>query len=110
MKKNSIFSVLGLIGIILALGISTGCSRDKQVKSELPWRPVEGRLKTRWAKNITPENVLQEYPRPQMKRKEWLNLNGLWEYALCQNIFDRSLIYSGDCLYKFYEFSYSQIN
>ena len=84
MKKNKIFSVLGLMGIILALGISTGCSRDKQVKSELPWRPVEGRLKTRWAKNITPENVLQEYPRPQMKRKEWLNLNGLWEYALCQ--------------------------
>ncbi|MCX6879596.1 MAG: DUF5110 domain-containing protein [Verrucomicrobia bacterium] len=35
---------------------------------------------TRWAREITPEKVLPEYPRPQMVRKEWLNLNGLWDY------------------------------
>ena len=37
---------------------------------------------TRWAKKVTPETVHQEYPRPQMVRKGWLNLNGLWQYAI----------------------------
>ncbi|HDR68640.1 MAG TPA: glycoside hydrolase family 2 [Bacteroidaceae bacterium] len=37
---------------------------------------------TPWAEKITPENVWQEYPRPQFVRSEWLNLNGLWNYAL----------------------------
>ena len=37
---------------------------------------------TRWAKQVSPDNVHREYPRPQMVRKNWLNLNGLWEYAI----------------------------
>ena len=46
------------------------------------WKPADGPLMTRWAKEVTPDNVHKEYPRPQMVRKEWLNLNGLWEYAI----------------------------
>jgi len=37
---------------------------------------------TRWAKQVSPDNVHVEYPRPQMVRKNWWNLNGLWEYAI----------------------------
>ncbi len=46
------------------------------------WQPAEGPLITRWAKQVSPDNVHREYPRPQMVRKDWLNLNGLWEYAI----------------------------
>ncbi len=46
------------------------------------WAPVGGRIMTTWGENLDPQNVLQEYPRPQMERAEWLNLNGLWEYAI----------------------------
>lgn len=46
------------------------------------WKPVPGHILTRWAKDITPENVWTEYPRPQMVRTKWQNLNGLWEYAI----------------------------
>ncbi|MHC4072932.1 MAG: sugar-binding domain-containing protein, partial [Planctomycetota bacterium] len=46
------------------------------------WQPAEGPLMTRWAKQVSPDNVHREYPRPQMVRKDWLNLNGLWEYAI----------------------------
>jgi len=46
------------------------------------WQPAEGRLMTRWAKKVSPGKVHPEYPRPQMVRQEWLNLNGLWEYAI----------------------------
>ncbi len=42
------------------------------------------RIQTRWAKEVSAENVLTEYPRPQMVRKEWKNLNGLWQYTIQQ--------------------------
>jgi hypothetical protein len=37
---------------------------------------------TRWAADVSPTNALPEYPRPQLVRTEWLNLNGLWDYAI----------------------------
>ena len=46
------------------------------------YAPAGDSLKTRWASEVTPENVWQEYPRPQMVRLYWENLNGLWDYAI----------------------------
>ena len=46
------------------------------------YKPAGDSLKTRWASEVTPENVWQEYPRPQMTRADWVNLNGLWDYAI----------------------------
>jgi len=46
------------------------------------WKPAAGPLMTRWAKQVSPENVHPEYPRPQMVRQRWLNLNGLWQLAI----------------------------
>ncbi|UCS93375.1 hypothetical protein KZP23_22485 [Echinicola marina] len=44
------------------------------------WTPKQAPLMTKFAKDVDPENVLPEYPRPQMVRKEWKNLNGLWQF------------------------------
>ncbi|MGK7395407.1 MAG: beta-galactosidase, partial [Candidatus Cyclobacteriaceae bacterium M3_2C_046] len=46
------------------------------------WNPQGEKIKSSWAENINPDQVWQEYPRPIMERKEWLNLNGLWQYAI----------------------------
>jgi hypothetical protein len=46
------------------------------------WKPAEAPLMTRWGKQVTPENAWQVYPRPQLVRNEWANLNGLWDYAI----------------------------
>jgi hypothetical protein len=48
------------------------------------WRPVPGRLLTEFAKRVDPENVLPEYPRPALRRDRWMNLNGLWEFAIAK--------------------------
>lgn len=48
------------------------------------WHMAAGPLATRWAKDVSPTNALPEYPRPQMVRKEWMNLNGLWDYAILE--------------------------
>ena len=37
-------------------------------------------IKTQWSKQINPTKVLEEYPRPQFVRDEWLNLNGEWDF------------------------------
>lgn len=37
---------------------------------------------TSWGEKVTPENAWTEYPRPQLRRGEWQNLNGMWDYAL----------------------------
>ena len=39
-------------------------------------------LMTTWGEKITPENAWREYPRPQMVRANWTNLNGEWDYAV----------------------------
>ena len=36
---------------------------------------------TQWGEKLEQEMVLQEYPRPQMMRESYLNLNGIWSYA-----------------------------
>jgi hypothetical protein len=47
------------------------------------WKPADVPIKTRWAKEVSPEKVWPEYPRPQMVRKDnWINLNGLWRYGI----------------------------
>lgn len=39
------------------------------------------RLLTKWGENLDSTNPLPEYPRPQLTRAKWLNLNGQWEFA-----------------------------
>jgi glycosyl hydrolase family 2 len=46
------------------------------------WEPVEGKIMTRWAKEVNPDAPWPEYPRPMMVREQWQNLNGLWDYAI----------------------------
>ena len=46
------------------------------------WQPAESPLTTQWTNQVNPDRTLPEYPRPQMTRKDWTNLNGLWDYAI----------------------------
>lgn len=39
-------------------------------------------LLTRWGRALDPSHVLEEYPRPQLVRDSYLNLNGWWDYAI----------------------------
>ena len=43
---------------------------------------VAGPMMTEWGGKVTPENAWRGYPRPQMVRANWTNLNGEWDYAV----------------------------
>jgi hypothetical protein len=45
------------------------------------WHPKSPPLSTPWTHLVGPNNALPEYPRPQMARKRWMNLNGVWDYT-----------------------------
>src|SRR5262249_15495624 len=52
--------------------------------ADAAWKPAKGPLLTRWAKDVNPDRVHPEYPRPQLVRKDWQNLNGLWQLAFAK--------------------------
>lgn len=39
-------------------------------------------LSTNFSKKINKKSILPEYPRPNLKRDSYINLNGYWEYAI----------------------------
>ena len=39
-------------------------------------------LETIWSKAAAREQTLKEYPRPDMVRRHWINLNGMWDYLI----------------------------
>ncbi|WP_041313351.1 glycoside hydrolase family 2 protein [Mycobacterium sp. JS623] len=45
------------------------------------WHPKAAPLSTPWTHLVGPDNALPDYPRPQMARTNWLNLNGVWSYT-----------------------------
>jgi hypothetical protein len=72
-------AVLGRWVLVIFLGLIpalTSCSRARA-----DWKPAPGPLFTRWARDVSPDRAHPEYPRPQLRRPDWLNLNGLWQFA-----------------------------
>lgn len=65
------------------------------------WKPKQAPIMTRWASAVTPDKTLPEYPRPQMVRDAWQNLNGLWDYAIAPKVDDRPKSWDGQILVPF---------
>jgi beta-galactosidase/beta-glucuronidase len=59
-------------------------------------------LETRWTKDVVNNPTpLPDYPRPQMVRENWLNLNGKWDYAITDALTDKPQAWQGKILVPF---------
>lgn len=56
------------------------CTGDKSAV----WHPAESPLFTVWGEKVDPSAPWPEYPRPGLVREEWMSLNGLWDYTICE--------------------------
>ncbi|NQX54425.1 glycoside hydrolase family 2 [Pedobacter panaciterrae] len=68
------------------------------VQAQQKYQMEEVPIQSRWAKLVSPENALKEYPRPQMVRANWTNLNGLWDYAITAKTNNMKLLSEGTIL------------
>ncbi len=62
------------------------------------WKPAGDRIVSIFAKNVDPKAPLPEYPRPQLVRETWQNLNGLWDYAIVDRAVDKVEKFDGQIL------------
>ncbi|MFO8019205.1 MAG: glycoside hydrolase family 2 TIM barrel-domain containing protein [Promethearchaeia archaeon] len=62
---------------------------------------IEDQIITRWAHKVSPDSCLPKYPRPQLKRNEWKNLNGTWTYAIKKKGKSRPKHFSKEILVPF---------
>ena len=49
------------------------------------YQPASVSLMTAWGEHVTPETAWRDYPRPQLVRGNWTNLNGEWDYAVTRD-------------------------
>ena len=52
--------------------------------TNIHWKAKGDKIKTKWGINLNINNIWKEYPRPQLERKEWINLNGPWLYSITE--------------------------
>lgn len=71
------------------------------VNTTFAWKPAGDRIMTKWGEALKPENTWKEYPRPQLAREQWLNLNGLWEYAILPKKEAEPVTWQGEILVPF---------
>lgn len=69
--------------------------------AHLPAQNAAPTLRTRWAADVSPTLPWPEYPRPQMVRREWQNLNGQWEYAVRDSGATQPTAFDGHILVPF---------
>ncbi len=50
------------------------------------WAPGSVPLFSPWGEQLNPDSVLTEYPRPQLRRSTWQNLNGLWQFETANSL------------------------
>jgi hypothetical protein len=91
------------LGRLVSVGISGVILHADAGQAETApiWQPAKAPLMTRWASDVSATNSHPEYPRPQLVRPEWRNLNGLWNYAVCPPASGPPENYDGQILVPF---------
>lgn len=93
MKTTSV-QLPGVAMILLLIFQISGCKES----GNSGWKPEKGLLMTRWSADVEPGKTWTEYPRPQMERGNWVNLNGLWDYAITDTASDVPAHWDGKIL------------
>ena len=66
-----------IIKLILLCQVMAGVAM-----AQTGWKMQPVQMQSRWAKEVSPANTYKEYPRPGLKRADWINFNGLWDYRI----------------------------
>jgi beta-galactosidase/beta-glucuronidase len=86
--------IAAIASMILAMSATGATAQTKRTDDNV----YTSDLMTKWGREVTPDNAWRSYPRPQLKRDRWLNLNGLWDYAIARDSAPRPARMDGQIL------------
>jgi hypothetical protein len=78
MFKHPLRWVSAIAVVLLASAVLTPANPAQAAPA---WQPKTPPLSTPWTDEVSPSNALPEYPRPQLVRRDWRNLNGEWQFT-----------------------------
>lgn len=87
--------LMSLSGLVICSVIGASCATGAA------WKPAGDGMQTPWTLKVDPACPLPEYPRPQMVRQQWQNLNGLWDYAVTPKEVQQTAVKDGKILVPF---------
>jgi len=84
--------------LILFTGLSSLIISCNVSDIDHDWQMKQATIMTQWAADVNPEKPWDLYPRPYLERDNWINLNGLWEYAITDTDSEKPLEMDGNIL------------
>ncbi len=84
-RRRMLAAATGLL-VAAATVIAAAPATASAPPSAADWQLKAPPLTTPWTDQVSPTNALPEYPRPQLVRSEWQNLNGEWEFTGAPNL------------------------
>ena len=67
---------------VVLLAALSGFTLPAAASPDSGWHRQTPPLATPWTNQVGPDNALPEYPRPQLVRRDWLSLNGVWQFGV----------------------------
>ncbi|WP_167098363.1 glycoside hydrolase family 2 protein [Mycobacterium sp. DL592] len=81
MSGGFVLSWIGRVTAVAVTVLAVAVTGYTPANAAVMFHPKPVLLPTPWTKLVGPDNALPDYPRPQMMRSAWLNLNGVWGYT-----------------------------
>ncbi|MHA4813198.1 AbfB domain-containing protein [Streptomyces aculeolatus] len=72
-------AAVAVFALVAAL-LGTGLTAERATAAD--WTPKPPPMTTPWTGDVPVDDPLPEYPRPQLTRPDWANLNGIWDFAV----------------------------
>jgi len=76
---HAVVAALSTCALVCAGLLTTGGTARAQASA---WTPKPSPMTTPWTDRVPVDEPLPEYPRPQLTRPDWANLNGIWDFAV----------------------------
>ncbi|MET9932553.1 MULTISPECIES: AbfB domain-containing protein [unclassified Streptomyces] len=78
-RRHRLIAALSTCVLVCAGLLATGTAAHARATA---WTPKPSPMTTPWTNQVPVDNPLPEYPRPQLTRPDWANLNGVWDFAV----------------------------
>ncbi|MFF5158247.1 AbfB domain-containing protein [Streptomyces sp. NPDC000348] len=78
-RARWVITVLAVLALLAGTGLTVSGTAAAAPRA---WAPKPAPMTTPWTDQVPVDNPLPEYPRPQLTRPDWANLNGIWDFAV----------------------------